>query len=618
MNVEHLRAFVWLRWRLFVNQVTRGGTVNLIIMAILGILAIPSAVILFAGAFAIGYYVVPEAPPDAAPTIHLLMWDGFALAFLFMWSIGMLQELQRSEGISLSKFLHLPVSVAGVFFLNYLSSLASLSLALFVPVMTGLVLGMAFAMGPMLLFALLPIAAFLFVVTALTYHFQGWLASMMTNPRRRRTVIVFATLFFVVIANAPNAINILQPWRGAIDEFSSQLAKDQKELDAKLAAGKLTAVQHQAEMQELLRKHASDAKNRGTQLWSQVAEYAWPANVAIPIGWMALGAAWCREGTPLPALLSALALTCVGSASLWRSYRMTLRMYLGEFTAGDAAPTPAATPRAEPLDPRAKTTFLETQVPLLSEHAAVVALATLRSILRAPETKMLLLSPIIMMLIFGTMMYRGTAEIPLEARPLIFVGAIGIGFLTTWQLVANQFALDRAGFRAYVLCPAPRREILLGKNLAVAPIIIALALPMVLILAIALPMRIDHLAAVPFQFAAMFAIFAMAANICSIVAPIPLAPGTMKPANTRFLSGIIQFGMFAAHTALQMVVLVPIGVEAVLAHFASLEGWPIALPLTILECGVIAVIYRWTLGWQGDWLMTREQRILEEVTAKTQ
>ena len=40
MNVEHLRAFLWLRWRLFVNQITRGGTANIIVLAILGILAV--------------------------------------------------------------------------------------------------------------------------------------------------------------------------------------------------------------------------------------------------------------------------------------------------------------------------------------------------------------------------------------------------------------------------------------------------------------------------------------------------------------------------------------------------------------------------------------------------
>ncbi len=48
--------------------------------------------------------------------------------------------------------------------------------------------------GSLLLRVLPLLAAFLLMVTALTYQFQGWLASLMSNPRRRRTVIVMITV----------------------------------------------------------------------------------------------------------------------------------------------------------------------------------------------------------------------------------------------------------------------------------------------------------------------------------------------------------------------------------------------------------------------------------------
>ena len=63
-------------------------------------------------------------PPLA---VLLYVWDGLVVAFLFFWLIGLLTDLQRSEALSLDKFLHLPVSLAGVFCINYLSSLLSLS-----------------------------------------------------------------------------------------------------------------------------------------------------------------------------------------------------------------------------------------------------------------------------------------------------------------------------------------------------------------------------------------------------------------------------------------------------------------------------------------------------------
>ena len=128
--------------------------------------------------------------PKATPAQLMYAWDGVIVAFLFFWGIGLMTELQRTEPLSLSKFLHLPVSVNGAFLINYLSSLLRLSLIVFVPVMLGFSLALVWTKGISLLPVLPALAAFLLMVTALTYQFQGWLASLMSNPRRRRTVIV--------------------------------------------------------------------------------------------------------------------------------------------------------------------------------------------------------------------------------------------------------------------------------------------------------------------------------------------------------------------------------------------------------------------------------------------
>ncbi len=133
--------------------------------------------------------------------------DGLILAFLFFWGIGLIAELQRTEPLSLSKFMHLPVSVNGAFLINYLSSLLRLSLIVFVPVMLGFSLALVWTKGILLVPVLPALAAFLLMVTALTYQFQGWLASLMSNPRRRRTVIVASTMIFVLLAQLPNLMN---------------------------------------------------------------------------------------------------------------------------------------------------------------------------------------------------------------------------------------------------------------------------------------------------------------------------------------------------------------------------------------------------------------------------
>ena len=113
------------------------------------------------------------------------MSDGLVVAFLFSWAIGLLIELQRSEVLSLEKFLHLPCRSRAPFLINYFSSLLSVTLALFIPSMIAFGVALAFSHGPALLLVLPLLAAFVFMVTALTYQFQGWLAALMVNKRRR-------------------------------------------------------------------------------------------------------------------------------------------------------------------------------------------------------------------------------------------------------------------------------------------------------------------------------------------------------------------------------------------------------------------------------------------------
>src|SRR5262249_23739147 len=144
VNGEHLRAIFWLHWRLRANQLRKGGIANAVILGLLAVALVVLAALLFLVFFLVGWFALARVSPSAL----LYVWDGLVVAFLFCWMTGLLTELQRSEALSLEKFLHLPVSLAAVFVLNYLSSLLSLNLILFVPAMAGLTLGLILAKGP--------------------------------------------------------------------------------------------------------------------------------------------------------------------------------------------------------------------------------------------------------------------------------------------------------------------------------------------------------------------------------------------------------------------------------------------------------------------------------------
>jgi hypothetical protein len=115
-------------------------------------------------------------------------------------------ELQRSEVIDVPRLLQFPVRLAPVFLVNYAASHVGMSIVLFVPAMVGVAVGAAAARGPAQLAVVLPALALVFCTTAWTYCFQGWIAAWMTNPRRRRLVVMGLGLTVVLAGQVPNLL----------------------------------------------------------------------------------------------------------------------------------------------------------------------------------------------------------------------------------------------------------------------------------------------------------------------------------------------------------------------------------------------------------------------------
>jgi hypothetical protein len=615
VNPQHLRAFLWLQWRLRINQLRRGGIANAVLLAVLAAGVALLAVALFVGSFLAGLFALG----GVEPAVLLYVWDGVVLTFLFFWATGLLADLQRSEALSLDKFLHLPVSLTGVFVLNYLSSLFSLTLILFVPAMLGLCLGLVLSRGAALLVQLPLVIAFLLMVTAITYQFQGWLASLMVNKRRRRTVIVVVTMAFVLLAQLPNLVNLLQPWGGKQDDLKAEYNRTLADLDRARTAGEITAGEYHQRQAEAMKKLQAQRQERNLQTWQSVGQSARLINLVLPPGWLPLGVMATAEGDVVPALLGTLGLALIGVASLWRSYRTTLRLYTGQFTAGTprSAPAPAPTAPAAKAD-RAQGGMLEMRLPWLSEQAAAVALAGFRSLTRAPEAKMLLLSPLILVVVFGVVFLRNPVDVPQAVRPLAAFAAISMVLLSLVQIAGNQFGFDRGGFRVLVLAPARRNDVLLGKNLALAPLALALcAFPVVLVQAV-VPLRLDHFLATLAQMVSMYLLFCLLANCLSILAPMAIAAGTMKPANARVVPILLQFAFLLLLPMVLAPTLLPLGVEVLLESLGWMSGWPICLALSLAECAVVVLVYLAILRGQGAWLQAREQAILDVVTTKAE
>ena len=184
------------------------------------------------------------------------------------------------------------------------------------------------------------------------------------------------------------------------------------------------------------------------------------------------------------------------------------------------------------------------------------------------------------------------------------------------QLMGNQFGFDRDGFRVFVLSPASRRDILLGKNLVFAPLVTCFATILLVIIQVFCPLRLDHFLGMLPHFVSMFLMFCIYTNLMSIYTPFHVAAGSLKPSSPKASIVLLQMVMFLFVFPLtQALTMVPLGIEALVRYMRWMPaGVPVYLALCLVECAVVFLIYYFSLIWLGELFQGREQKILESVT----
>jgi hypothetical protein len=216
------------------------------------------------------------------------------------------------------------------------------------------------------------------------------------------------------------------------------------------------------------------------------------------------------------------------------------------------------------------------------------------------------------------MMIRNPSSVTANFRPLVAFGAMAMILLGQSQLLANQFGFDRNGFRVFILCPARRRDIILGKNLALAPLVLGLGLILAVLIQVATPMRLEHFLAILPQFISMYLVFCLLGNCLSILAPAPVAAGALKMGVNRGWPLLFHLAFMLVFPMALAPMLLPLAIESILEDLHWARGLPVCLLLSILEFIAVAGFYSFVLSLQGRWLQLREKKILETVTAKSE
>ena len=575
MNLSHLRTMLWLRWRLSRNQWRRGGSLNAVLMLVVVVVGLALAAVGSIAGIAWGLIGLAPETPEAT----MLVFDGLVVGFLFMWTIGLVTELQRSELLDLTRFLHLPVALRDVFLLNYLASLLSFSMATILPVMLGLTLGLALGRGAAMLLLLPLVLGFFFMITAWTYWVRGWLAALMVNKRRRQAIVMGVTLAFILLSQLPNlAMNV---WSHP---------------------GQHPPVQTPEAAAERAERLAKEGE--------QVAIIVRAVHQVVPLLWLPNGARGLAEGRVGPALWGALGMIAIGSWGFGRAYRGAVRFYQGVET---RKPLPVS--NAVKSVKGRRTNLVERNVPFFPQQAATLGLATLRSMSRAPEVKMALTVNVV---IFGVMgagaLIRGTGPMPAELRPFVVCGAVAVTFMGLTQLMFNHFGFDRNGFRALMLLPTPRRYILLGKNLALS--VVATGVFSVFLVLVRLGF-VEVVAAL-FEFAAVFLFMSMLGNLASTVVPYRIAAGSKKPTKTSIVTGLMIFVSHLTSILVIPTVLLPPLAGMLISYFYPVPATVATLLSAVLLTSLAALLYWRTLAALGRLLERRGTKILEMVTQEVE
>lgn len=329
--------------------------------------------------------------------------------------------------------------------------------------------------------------------------------------------------------------------------------------------------------------------------------------------------------------------------SLRANYRMTLRHYQHGYdreaipgfdtaraakeellTAGDATDVPATSDvgatgmvKAGSIRTTEALPWMERSFFRLSDTTSAIVALSWMTLWRAPEMKLQLLIPLLPPALFLFLSsYWKTMEDP-YLQTLVMAGVAGFGLFTSSSMIGNMFGMDRDGFRAWVLSPIPRVQILEGRNLAFGIPAWGLSMGIVGFIGLWLRVPFDKVLVAMLAISTFMPLYLLIANCMSMLSPFALPQGTVNPKHFTWKTVVINFLLSTTFPMLLAGCLIPLGVEwAVRSIWTLLPPIPIALLLGIPWLAGSIALYRGILPRLGKLFAYRELEILKTVVSK--
>lgn len=645
--LEQVKNFVWLRWRIQSNQLSKSSAIGKVIAALMLVAFVMGTMAALAIGTALGIFL----PRLMAREYYFLLWNGLIAVTCILWLFYLIADLQRTEAITFDRLLHLPISFAQVFAINYVSSWLGLHTLCLTGLGFGFIFGSAFSLGPIALLFFLPFTAFLIALTALTYQFQGWIATLMSNPRKRRAILIGLPFALVALIQVPALV---------ISRFSDRGERQAKVAEPELAPPEVvipetktpdesgesavaapepnnesptesepesTVVSQTEQPAETKESDAIATEKRQAEVQAAkkvaleklISQVRW-ANLIIPPLWLAGSIDSIVSGN-LHFLWLTPMMLLVAWLSLRSNYRATMRFYKGETDARAATTSRRAKkdPAVDKTGAARKSKWVEFGLPGLHDETNAVLGLTWQSMLRAPEVKLYLLLPFISpFILFGALQAWKIPPVD-ELKAGLVVVASAVTMLMAAGLISNQFGFDRTGFRAFVLSPIRRDRILLARNIAVAPFLLIQSTLLATAVSFYFGFSFDKLFCAVILTAAMLPTFCLLMNLMSILTPFALAAGSIQPQQFNFIPLMTNMGLSMFMPVIVGFTLMPLGFEWLMDQAVVSTRWfPYALLLSVPWVGFSFWLYAMVIPWQGKLLARREQEILRVVTSKAE
>ncbi|MEN3340053.1 MAG: hypothetical protein V7647_3729 [Acidobacteriota bacterium] len=545
--IDTLRAFAWLRWRVFINSLERTGSRDMLERFSLAIeklgpvlaalMLVPSAIMLASLGAASGYALgrgdlaslLARAPRYALAAVPLLCLLGPLI-------------LPAGDRTNPVRMLLLPISRSTLWVAESAAAVADPWVLLMIPLVGAIPLGMAAAGAPAAAaLAALAGVLLLLIVVAISATTTS-LLHLAVRDRRRGEVLALVFLLIVPVIGMLPSLVASGPRRSR--EHSTATEVHRPIAPAWASAAALAALSVYP-----------------TELYTRAIRSSVVHDVS--------GAAPALAGLTATALL----LTAAGA-----------------YAFGKVLESPGSTSARRGTPMRTAWTL---RLPSLSTGASAVAFAQVRLALRTPRGRAILLSPLVLVFVYFVINRQNTAGFHLPGGLIVDTGVAIACFgsfvcsLSILPIALNQFAIDKAGLTRVLLSPLSDRDYLAGKAAGNALIAAAPSSFCLVAAFIVLPgdRSVASWIAIPVALVSVYCLVAPAAAMLSALFPRVVDLNSIgRASNAHGLAALLGMVTFVAAAAL----------TAAIAAGATYWFGRAAVTLTILAlwCAVCFVVGR--------------------------